>query len=84
MSPRVLHKHLLPHRQAREAKAWVRAEDRAHRSGHQGFRGVSTTSYHRLSQQISQLYKVCFYYPAYGQGYYLILVHRIHSSMHHV
>ena len=84
ISPRVLYEHLLLHRQSREAKAWVGAEDRAHRPGHQGFKDVSTLSHHRLGQQINQLYKVCFCYLAYGQGYYLILVHCIHSSMHHV
>ena len=57
-------------------------EDRAHRPGHQGSRGASSTSYHRLSQRISQLYRVCFYCLAYGQEHYLILVHRIHSSLH--
>ena len=38
------------HRQAREAKVWVEAEDEAHRQGHQGSRGVSTPSHLRLSQ----------------------------------
>ena len=37
---------------------WVEAEDEAHRQGHLGFRGVSTPSHHRLSQQISQSYRV--------------------------
>ena len=50
ISPRVLYEHLLPHRQARGVKAWVKALDRAHRLGHQGFRDVSMPSYHRLSQ----------------------------------
>ena len=44
ISLRVLHKHLLPHRQAKEARVWVKAEDRAYKLGHQGFRGVSTPS----------------------------------------
>ena len=48
------HKHLLLHRQAREARLWVRAEDRAHRSGYQRFRGISTPSYHLLSQPVIQ------------------------------
>ena len=82
MGPRVLCEHLTPHRQARGVRAWVEVEDRAHRLGHQGFRDVSTPSRHRLSQQISQLYRVCFCYLAYGQGYYLTRVHRIHSSLH--
>ena len=33
---------------------------------------MSTPSHHRLSQQISQLYRVCFCYLAYGQECYLI------------
>ena len=45
----------------REARVWVEAEDEAHRQGHQGFRGVSTPSHCRLSQQISQLYRVRFF-----------------------
>ena len=40
MGPRVLYEHLSPHRQARGVRAWVEAEDRAHRLGHQGFRDV--------------------------------------------
>ena len=44
-----LHEHLTFHRQAREARVWVKAEDEAHRQGHQGSRGVSTPSHRRLS-----------------------------------
>ena len=58
LSLRELHEHLPLHRQAREARLWVEAEDKAHRQGRQGFRGVSTPSHHRLSQQISQSYRV--------------------------
>ena len=54
----------------------------SHRQGRQGFRGVSTPSYLRLSQQISQPYRVCLCYLTYEQGYYLSLVHSIHSSLH--
>ena len=57
---RELHGHLPFHRQSREAKLGNEAEDEAHRQGHQGFRGVSTPSHRRLSQHISQLYKVRF------------------------
>ena len=71
--------HLPLHRQAR---LWVEAEDKAHRQGRQGFRGVSKPSHHRLSQQINQLYRVHFFYLAFGQEFYLILVHRIHSLLH--
>ena len=53
-----------------------------YRQGHQGFKGVSTPSHRRLSQQISQLYRVRFCYIAYGQECYLILVLRIHSLLH--
>ena len=60
-----LHGHLPFHRQAREARVLVEAEDEAYRQGHQGFRGVSTPSHRRLSQQISQLYRVRFCYLAY-------------------
>ena len=79
ISPRVLHKRLLLHRQAREVRVWVEAKDKAYRLGLRRPRGVSTSLYHQLSQRTSQLYRVCFCYLAYGQGYYLILVHRIHS-----
>ena len=72
---RVLYKSLLLHR---EAKVWVEAEGRAHRLSLQGFKGVSTPSHHRLSQLISRLYRVCFYYLASGLRYCLIRVHRIH------
>ena len=33
ISPKVLHKHLLFHKQAREARVWVEVGDRAHRLG---------------------------------------------------
>ena len=59
---RVRHRHLLCHRQAREAREWVEVEDRAHRLELQGPMGVSTQLYHRLNQRIIQLYRVCFYY----------------------
>ena len=42
MGPKVLYEHLPPPRQARGVRAWVEAEDRAHRLGRQGFRDVST------------------------------------------
>ena len=79
---RELHEHLIFHKQAREARVWVEAEDEAHRHGHQGSRGVSTPSHRRLSQQINQLYRVRFCYLAYGQECYLILVRHIHSLLH--
>ena len=62
ISLRVLHKNLLHHRQVREARVWVEVRDRAHRSGLQGPRGVSTSLHHKLSLQINRLYKVCFCY----------------------
>ena len=76
---RELHGHLPFPRQAQETRVWAEAEDEAHRQGHQGFRGVSTPSHRRLSQRISQLYRVHFCYLAYAQECYLIMVHRIHS-----
>ena len=82
LSFRELHGHLTFHRQAREARVWVEGEDETHRQGNQGSRGVSTPSHRRLSQQISQLYRVRFCYLAYGQKSYLILVLHIHSSLH--
>ena len=82
LSFRVLHGHPTFHRQAREARVWAKADDEAHRKGHQGSRGVSRPSHRRLSQQISQLYKVRFCYLAYGLECYLILVLRIHSLLH--
>ena len=54
ISPRVLHKHLLLYRQAREARVWVEVKDRAYGSRLQGPRGVSMPSHHRLSQLISR------------------------------
>ena len=50
LSFRELHGHLTFHRQAREARVWVKAKDEAHRQGHQGFKGVSKPSHRRLSQ----------------------------------
>ena len=82
LSFKELHGHLPFHRQAREAIVWVEANDETHRQGHQGSKGVSTLSHRRLSQHISQLYRVRFCYLAYGQECYLILVLRIHSSLH--
>ena len=70
------------HRLAREARLWAEAKDEAHRQGRQGFRGVSTPSHHRLSQRISQSYRLRFCYLAYGQECYFILVRRIHSLLH--
>ena len=61
ISRRVLHKHLLQHRQAREARVWVDVGDKAHKPRLRRPRGVSTLLYHSLSQQISQLFRVCFY-----------------------
>ena len=51
ISLRVLHKHLLFHRQAKEAKVWVEVgvRDKAHRPGLQGPKGVATSLHHRLS-----------------------------------
>ena len=82
LSFRELHGHLTFYRQAQWARVWIEAEDEAHRQGHQGSKGVSTPSYRRLSQQISQLYRVRFCYLAYGLECYLILVLRIHSLLH--
>ena len=82
ISPRVLHKHLLLRRQAKGARAWVEVEDRAHRPGLRGPRGVSTPLHLRLSLQINRLFNVPFYSIAYRQEYYLIPVHLIHSLLH--
>ena len=79
---RELHGHLPFHRQVREAMLGAEAEDEVHRKGRLEFRGVSTPSHIRLSQQIGQLYRVRFFYLAYGQECYLILVLRIHSLLH--
>ena len=79
---RELHGHLPFHRQVREAMLGAEAEDEVHRKVRQEFRGVSTPSHSRLSQQISQLYRVRFFYLAYGQECYLILVLHIHSLLH--
>ena len=66
-------------------RAWVvEVEGRTHRPGLQGPKGVSMLSYLKLSFQISRLFKVLFYSFSYGQEYCLILVHLIHSLLHHV
>ena len=49
ISPKVLQKRLLLHKQAKEARVWVEAEDRASIPGLQGPRGMSTPLHHRLS-----------------------------------
>ena len=54
-------------------RAWVEVRYRAHKSGFRGPRGVSAPVYLRLSQQISGLFRVCFYPRAYGQEYCSIL-----------
>ena len=82
LSFRELRGHPTFHRQAREARVWVKAEDEAHRQGCQGSRGVSMPSHRRLSQHIIQLYRVRFCYLAYELECYLILVLRIHSLLH--
>ena len=84
ISPRVLHKHLLFRKRTTWAGAWVKVEDKAHRPGLQGPKGVSTPSHLRLSLQIIWSFKVHFYSFASGQEYCLILVHLIHSLPHHV
>ena len=84
ISLRVLHKHLLCHRQAKEARAWVEVEGRAHKPRLQGPRGVSTLLHLRLSLQISRLFRVLLYSLVYGQEYCLILVHLILLLMHHM
>ena len=83
ISPRVLQKRHILYRQAKEARVWVEVEYRAHGPRLQGPRGVFTPSHHKLSQLISRLYRVCFYYLAYGQKYCLILVHSI-LLLHHL
>ena len=64
------------------AKVWVEVEDWAHKPGLQGPRSLSTPSHHRLIQLIGRLYKVRFYYLAYGQRYCLIMVHCILLLLH--
>ena len=46
----------------------VEAEDEAHSQGRQGLRGVSMPLYHRLSQQISQLYRYVFFISPMGKS----------------
>ena len=52
--------------------------------GTSGTQGHIYTVVPSIKQTDRQLYKVCFFYLAYRLGYYLILVHHIHSSLHHV
>ena len=80
ISLRVLAKRLLLHIQAREARVWVEPGDRASKPGLRGPKGVSMPLHHRMSLQISRLYRVCLCYLAYRQGYYLNPVHRIAAS----
>ena len=84
ISPNAMHRPILLHNQARWAKVWGEVEDRAHKLGLQGLRGVCKPLHLRLSFQISWLFRVHFYYLSYGQEYCLILVHLIHSLLHHV
>ena len=84
ISPKALHKQLLLHNQARWARAWIEVNARAHKLGLQGPRDVSTSLHHRLSLQISRSFRVHFYSLAYGQEYYLILVHLIPLLLNHV
>ena len=63
-------------------KSMGRGRGRGPQAGTSGIRGVSTPSHRRLSQHISQLYRVRFCYLAYEQECYLILVRRIHSLLH--
>ena len=60
ISLKVLRKHLLCHRQTKEARAWVKVEDRAQKSGLQGPRGVSMPLHLELSLHISRLFRVLF------------------------
>ena len=84
----MLHNNLLFGGQATWAGAWVEVEGKgkgkAHKPGLQGSRGVSTPLHLRLSLQISGLFRVHFYSFAYGQECCLIMVHLIHSLLHHV
>ena len=84
INPKALHRPLPLYDQARRAKAWVEVEDKAHKLGLQGPRGVFMSSHLRLRLQISRLFRVHFCSFAYGQEYYLILMHLIHSLLHHV
>ena len=84
ISPKVLHMLLLLHDQARWARVWVEVEANAHKLRLQGLRGMSTPSHLGPSLQISQSFKVHFYYLAYGQEYCLIMVHLIPLLLHHV
>ena len=82
ISRRALHKVLPLHIQARWTRAGVEVKAKAHKTGLQGPRGVSTSLHRRLSLQISVLFRVCFYSFAYGQECYLIMVHLILLLLH--
>ena len=86
ISLRVLYWPLLLPKQAGWAKEWieVEVEAKAYKTGLQGPRGVSTPLHLKLSLQISRSFRVHFYSFAYGKEYYLIMVHLIHSLLHHV
>ena len=60
ISPRVLYKHLLLHRWATWAKAWVGVEAKISKPRHHGHKGVSMFWYRRLTLQISMIYRVRF------------------------
>ena len=66
---RVLHGRLLLHKQAKEARVWVKVKEKAHRPRLQEPRGVPMPSHFKLSRLISRLYRVCFCYLAYRQRY---------------
>ena len=75
---------LLLQNQVGWARAWVEVEAKAYKPGLQGQRGVFMPLHVRLSLQISRLFREHFYSLAYGQEYCLILLHLIHSLLHHV
>ena len=57
------------------SRAWVEVGYKAHRPRLWGPRGLSTPIHLKLSQQISQLFRACFYSRASGQEYCSILEH---------
>ena len=54
-------------------RAWLKVGYRAYKPRIRGPRGVSMPLHLRLSRQISQLFRVCFYSCAYGKDYCSIL-----------
>ena len=79
ISLRVWNRHLLLHRQAREARVWVKVEARSSKSILQGPKDMSTMWHYRLTLLISLIYRVRFSSHTFDKSVVQILMHHIHA-----